>query len=114
MKRFVAAALIMATLSAPAAARSNDILTGVVIGVIASEVFKPKERYPNLYPYVTLPPAHNILNDPRRPGYVRGLDREGRGQVCQIIPQGRSYGYTVNLHVNCYGEVIAVDRIPNF
>ena len=114
MKKLLAAVAIATTLvSTPALAwgdREQGILTGIIIGEVWDHL-KEKKSYPQvIHSPVVVMPEHNPYNSPRRPGYSRGLNNPR--EVCSIITR-RHYNYIENVHQNCWGETLMVERFPN-
>lgn len=117
MKRFVAAAAVIATMiSTPALAwgeREQGILTGIIIGEVWDHIQRSKHQsYPQVIhrPGVVMPP-HNPYNSPRLPGYSSGMNDPR--EVCQIVTR-RHYNFTENIHQNCWGETLMVERVPRY
>jgi hypothetical protein len=102
MKSLIAALVIMFTTANTAQANDLQRLLGIVIGaaIIIEATKTPTGN-------TVIMPEHNRHNNPRQPGYARGLDDPSR--VCYIQPHYyRTYIETI--HTNCYGEILRVER----
>jgi hypothetical protein len=104
-------AVLMIMFAAPAKANSDlERILGIIIGgaIVIESLKEPRSTVNNT---TVIMPDYNPYNDPRRPGYARGLDDAGR--VCYIQPHYyRNYIETV--YQNCYGEVIRVERTARY
>jgi hypothetical protein len=92
--------------SKPAQASDKDLIIGIILGTIISDISKDRDTH---HTQGVIVEPTNPYNNPRRVGYARGLDRPD--QVCQIITE-RHYNYILNIHQNCYGQTLHVERIP--
>ncbi len=111
MKKLILTALTI-TMLATMPARADDLarILGVIIGgaIVIESLNKPRTTVNN---NTVIMPDYNPYNDPRRPGYARGLDDAHR--VCYIQPHYyRNYIETV--YRNCYGDVIRVERTARY
>ena len=92
-------------------ARADDLarILGVIIGgaIVIESLNKPRTTVNN----TVIMPDYNPYNDPRRPGYARGLDDAHR--VCSIQPHYYQT-YIETVYRNCYGAVIRVERTARY
>jgi hypothetical protein len=111
MKKLILATLTI-TMLATMPARADDLarILGVIIGgaIVIESLNKPRTTVNN---NTVIMPNYNPYNDPRRPGYARGLDDANR--VCSIQPHYYQT-YIETVYRNCYGDVIRVERTARY
>ena len=110
MKKLILALTVM-LFAAPAQANDDWAKAlGIIIGgaIVIESLNKPRTTVNN---NTVIMPDYNPYNDPRRPGYARGLDDAGR--VCSIQPHYYQT-YIETVYRNCYGAVIRVERTARY